>query len=96
MRRIKSYFQMPLSVARVDDRHLLRGIISAILRRLRWPAASQTCGPHETLHSRFIHVNRLSVFERIFEASAAKGGKADRPTTGVTHFMAHSRRRQAC
>ena len=46
-------------------------------------------GPPKTLYNRFIRWSRLGVFDRIFEALAAKGGKPDRLMIDATHLKAH-------
>ena len=54
-------------------------------------------GPHKTIYNRFIRGSRLGVFNRIFAALAAKGGKAllsevegpDRLMIDATHLKAH-------
>ncbi len=41
--------------------------------------------PHETIYNRFIRRSRTGVFNKIFAALAAKGGKPDRLMIDVTH-----------
>jgi transposase len=38
----------------VDDRRVLSGIIFVIKGGLRWRDAPLGCGPHKTLHNRFV------------------------------------------
>jgi len=45
--------------------------------------------PHKTLYNRFIRWSRLGVFNRIFAALAAKGGKPDQLMIDATHLKAH-------
>jgi len=56
---------------------------------LRWRDAPAAYGPHKTLYNRFIRWSRLGVFDRIFEALAAQGGKPDRLMIDATHLKAH-------
>jgi putative transposase len=44
---------------------------------LRWRGAPKDCGPYKTIYTRFIRWSRLGVFNRIFAALSAKGGKPD-------------------
>ena len=89
LRRIEPYFPLSHGVKRVDDRRVLSGIIHVIRNGLRWRDASSDYGPHKTLYNRFIRWSRLGVFNRIFEALAARGGKPDRLMIDATHLKAH-------
>jgi putative transposase len=89
MRRIEPYFPLSHGVARVDDRRVLSGIIFVIRNGLRWRDAPKDYGPHKTIYNRFIRWSRLGVFNRIFAALAAKGGKPDRLMIDTTHLKAH-------
>ena len=71
--RIKPHFPLSHGVPRVDDRRVLSGIIFVIRNGLRWRDAPGAYGPPKTLYNRFIRWSRLGVFDRIFEALAAKG-----------------------
>jgi putative transposase len=89
IRRIEPYFPLSHGVPRVDDRRVLSGIIFVIRNGLRWRDAPGAYGPPKTLYNRFIRWSRLGVFNRIFEALAAKGGKPDRLMIDATHLKAH-------
>ncbi len=78
MRRIEPYFPLSHGVPRVDDRRVISGIIFVIRNGLRWRDAPREYGPHKTIYNRFIRWSRMGVFNRIFAALAAKGGKPDR------------------
>ena len=80
---------MSHGISRVDDRRVLSGIIFVIRNGLRWCDAQDASGPAKTLYNRFIRWSRLGVFNRIFEALAAKGGKPDRLMIDATHLKAH-------
>jgi transposase len=89
MRRIEPYFPLSHGVPRVDDRRVISGIIFVIRNGLRWRDAPKDYGPHKTIYNRFIRWSRLGVFNRIFAALAAKGGKTDQLMIDATHLKAH-------
>jgi transposase len=89
MRRIEPYFPLSHGVPRVDDRRVISGIIFVIRNGLRWRDAPKEYGPHKTIYNRFIRWSRLGVFNKIFAALAAKGGKTDHVMIDATHLKAH-------
>ena len=89
MRRIERHFPLSHGVPRVDDRRIISGIIFVIRNGLRWRDAPAEYGPHKTIYNRFIRWSRLGVFNRIFAALAAKGGKSDHLMIDATHLKAH-------
>ncbi len=89
MRQIEPYFPLSHGVPRVDDRRVLSGIIFVIRNGLRWRDAPKEYGPHKTIYNRFIRWSRLGVFNRIFAALSAKGGKPDQLMIDATHLKAH-------
>ncbi|UAJ10529.1 IS5 family transposase [Polymorphobacter megasporae] len=89
MRRIEPHFPLSHGVPRVDDRRVISGIIFVIRNGLRWRDAPKDYGPHKTIYNRFIRWSRLGVFDRIFAALAAKGGKPDQLMIDATHLKAH-------
>src|SRR5271156_4758227 len=89
MRRIAPYFPLSHGVPRVDDRRVISGIIFVIRNGLRWRDAPKDYGPHKTIYNRFIRWSRLGVFNRIFAALAARGGKPDQLMIDATHLKAH-------
>lgn len=89
MRRIEPCFPLSHGVPRVDDRRVISGIIFVIRNGLRWRDAPKDYGPHKTIYNRFIRWSRLGVFNRIFAALAAKGGKTDQLMIDATHLKAH-------
>ena len=89
MRRIERYFPLSHGVPRVDDRRVISGIIFVIRNGLRWRDAPKAYGPHKTIYNRFIRWSRLGVFNQIFAALAAKGGKSNRLMIDATHLKAH-------
>jgi putative transposase len=89
MRRIEPYFALSHGMPRTDDRRVILGIIFVIRNGLRWRDALREYGPHKTIHNRFVRWSRMGVFNRIFAALAAKGGKPDRLMIDPTHLKAH-------
>ena len=89
MRRIEPHFPLSHGIPRVDDRRIVSGIIFVIKNGLRWCDAPSGYGPHKTIYNRFIRWSRLGVFNRIFEALAAKGGRSDQLMIDATHLKAH-------
>ena len=89
MRRIEPYFPLSHGIPRVDDRRIISGIIFVIRNGLRWCDAPAGYGPHKTIYNRFIRWSRLGVFNRIFDALAAKGGRSDQLMIDATHLKAH-------
>jgi len=89
MGRIEPYFPLSHGVPRVDDRRVISGIIFVIRNGLRWRDAPKEYGPHKTIYNRFIRWSRLGVFNRIFAALSAKGGKPDQLMIDATHLKAH-------
>src|SRR3984893_8644654 len=87
--RIEPYFPLSHGIARVDDRKVISGIVFVIRNGLRWRDAPKDYGPHKTIYNRFIRWSRLGVFNRIFAALAAKGGKPDQLMIDATHLKAH-------
>ena len=77
MRRIEPYFPLSHGVPGVDDCPIISGIIFVIKNGLRWRDVPAEYGPPKTIYNRFIRWSRLGVFNRIFAALSAKGGKPD-------------------
>lgn len=89
MRRITPYFPLSHGIPRVDDRKIISGIIFVIRNGLRWRDAPKDYGPHKTIYNRFIRWSRMGVFNAIFAALSAKGGKSDQLMIDATHLKAH-------
>ncbi len=89
MRRIEPHFPPSHGVPRVDDRRIVGGIIFLIRSGLWWRDAPKEYGARKTIYNRFIRWSRLGVFNRIFAAPAAKGGKSDQVMIDATHLKAH-------
>jgi transposase len=89
MRRIEPYFPLSHGVPRVDDCRVISGIIFVIRNGLRWRDAPAEYGPSKTIYNRFIRWSRLGVFNKIFSALSANGGKSDHLMIDATHLKAH-------
>jgi putative transposase len=89
MRRIEPHFLLSHGVPRVDDRRIISGIIFVIRNGLRWRNVPAEYGPAKTISNRFIRWSRMGVFNKIFAALSAKGGKPDQLMINVTHLKAH-------
>jgi len=89
MRQIEPCFPLSHGVPRVDDRRVISGIIFVIRNGLRWRDAPADYGPPKTIYNRFIRWSRLGVFNKIFAALAANGGKPDQLMIDATHLKAH-------
>ena len=89
MDRLRPFFPKSHGRPRVDDRRVLSGIIFINRNGLRWRDAPKDYGPHKTIYNRFIRWSRLGVFNRIFAALSAKGGKWDQLMIDATHLKAH-------
>ena len=89
MARLEPYFPKSHGKPRVDDRRVLSGIIFVNRNGLRWRDAPKDYGPHKTIYNRFIRWSRLGVFNRIFAALSAKGGKSEQLMIDATHLKAH-------
>ena len=89
MRRIEPYFPLSHGIPRVDDRRKVSAIVFVIRNGLRWRDAPAHYGQHKTIYNRFIRWIRLGVFNKIFAALAAKGGKPDQLMIDATHLKAH-------
>ena len=74
---------------RVDDRHVVSGIVDVIRNGLQWKDMPKDYGSHKTLYNRFIRWSRLDVFDRIFAALAGQGPRPKRIMITSTHLKAH-------
>jgi putative transposase len=92
MRRIEPYFPLSHGVPRVGDRRIVSGIIFVIRNTVRWRDAPVEYGPPKTIYNRFIRWSRRGVFNKIFAALAAKGGKPDQLMIDARHLKAIERR----
>ena len=89
MRLIEPYFPLSHGVPRVNDCRIVSGIIFVLRNGLRWRDAPAAYGPHKTIYNRFIRWSRMGVFNKIFAALSAEGGKPDQLMIDATHLKAH-------
>jgi putative transposase len=87
--KIKRYFPYPNGVPRVDDLHVISGIIYVIKNGLRWSGAPVGYGPHKTLYNWFVRWSRRGLFNKIVAALVKEGGPPDRLMIDATHIKAH-------
>ena len=78
LERIEPFFPRTRGIPRVDDRHVVSGIVHVIRNDLRWRDAPAVYGPHKTLYNRFVRWSRMGIFDRIFANLAAESGPPDR------------------
>lgn len=74
---------------RVDGRRIISGIIFVIRDGLRWRDTPAEYGPPKTIYNRFIRWSRMCLFNRIFAALPAEGGKPDQLMIDATHLNTH-------
>ena len=55
-------------IPRVDDRHVVSGIVHVIRNDLRWRDAPAVYGPHKTLYNRFVRWRAAGVWDRLLAA----------------------------
>ena len=72
MGRLKPYFPKSRGKPRVDDRHVLSGIIFINRNGLRWSDAPAEYGPPKTLYNRWKRWSDMGVFARIMTGLAAE------------------------
>ena len=78
LERIEPFFPRTRGIPRVDDRHVVSGIVHVIRNDLRWRDAPAVYGPHKTLYNRFVRWSHMGIFDRIFANLAAESGPPDR------------------
>ena len=83
------FFPLSHGVPPVDDRRVIRGILSVIRDGLRWKDAPKAYGPHKTLYNRFVRWPRLGVFQRIVAVLPKQGPKPSRLMIAASHVKAH-------
>jgi transposase len=58
----------PRGVPRVDDRHILNGILWVLRSGAPWRDLPERYGPRTTCYNRFVRWRKAGVWDRIFEA----------------------------
>ena len=77
LERIEPFFPRTRGIPRVDDRHVVSGIVHVIRNDLRWRDAPAVYGPHKTLYNRFVRWTRMVSST---ESSPTLRPRAARPT----------------
>lgn len=72
MGRIKPFFPLSHSAARVDGRCAISGIVFGIRNGLRWRDEPSAYGPHKTLSNRFIRWSGLGVLTTSSQGSPVR------------------------
>ena len=89
MERISPFFPRSHGIPRVDDRHVVSGILYVIKHGLQWKDAPAEYGPYKTLYNRFVRLSRLGVFSRIFTELANQTPFDGSLMLDSTHLNAH-------
>lgn len=75
MGRMAPYSPKSHGKPRVDDRHVMSGIIFINRNGLRWRDAPREYGPHKTLYNRWKRWSEKGVFAWIMTGLAAEHGE---------------------
>ena len=86
---IKPFFPRSHGAPRVDDRHVVSGILYVIKHGLQWKDAPAEYGPYKTLYNRFVRLSRLGVFSRSFTELANQTPFDGSLMIDSTHLKAH-------
>ena len=86
---ISPYFPLSHGKPRVDDQHVISGIIYVIRNGLMWRDAPVSYGPYKTIYNRFIRWSRMGVFARILVALASQAEDTEEIMIDATHLKAH-------
>ena len=89
MERISPFFPRSHGAPRVDDRHVVSGILYVIKHGLQWKDAPAEYGPYKTLYNRFVRLSRLGVFSRSFTELANQTPYDGSLMIDSTHLKAH-------
>ncbi len=88
MERQKPFFLESHGKPRVEDRHVLSGIICINRNGLRWCDAPRGNGPPKMLYNRWKRWGDMGVFARMMEGLASEGTEQRAITIGATYFKA--------
>ena len=89
MERLKPFFPKSHGKPRVDDRHVLSGIIFINSNGLRWSDAPREYGPAKTLYNRWKRWGDMGVFARMMEGLASEGAEQKTIMIDATYLKAH-------
>jgi transposase len=87
--RLKPFFPKSHGKPRVDNRHVLSGIIFIDRNRLRWCDAPREFGPLKTLYNRWKRWCDMGVFARMMEGLTSEGGEEKVVMIDATYLKAH-------
>ena len=89
MERLKPFFPKSHGKRRVDDRHVLSGIVFLNRNGLRWCDAPREDGHPKTLYNRWKRCGDMGVFARMMEGLASEGTEQKTIMIDVTYLKAH-------
>jgi len=75
--------------ARVNDRHVISGIIHVLRSGCRCCDCPPEYGPSTTIYKRFVRWAERGVWERLFRVLAARGRSTSTQMIDSTHIKAH-------
>ena len=90
MARLEPYFPGSHGRPRVDDRHVLSGIIFINRNGLRWRDAPKEYGPHKTLYNRWKRWRDNAIFAQIMMGLAAEHNEEMTGMIDATYLNAPS------
>ena len=74
---------------RVDDRHVISGILHVLKSGCRWCDCPPEYGPPTTIYNRFVRWAERGVWEKLFRALADRGQSTETQMIDSTHIKAH-------
>jgi len=89
MMRLHPYFPRSRGKPRVDDRHVLSGIIFINRNGLRWCDAPAAYGPPKMFYNRWKRWSDMGVFARIMTGLAAEAPDNKTISIDATYLKAH-------
>ncbi|OLS52512.1 IS5 family transposase [Rhodovulum sulfidophilum] len=89
MARLEPCFPKSHGKPRVDDRHVLSGIIFINRNGLRWRDAPKEYGPHKTLYNRWKRWSDKGIFAQMMAGLAAEHGEKNAVMIDATYLKAH-------
>lgn len=95
---VELYLSLSHDIRRVDDQHVLSGIVFVIRNGLCWWDCPWDYGQHKAcpkhvsgiIYNRFIRRSCLDLFNKIFAAPTTTGDKGDVLLIDTTHLKTHS------
>lgn len=96
MERLSPLFPRSHGTPRVDDRHVISGILYAIRHGLQWKDVPAEYGPYKTLCSWLVRWSRLGVFSRVFTELTNQTPSDGSLMIDSTHLKAHRTAASLC